>query len=138
MRERQAVAGMPENIELARGQQAMQFRHDRYGNERAAVGMEQQGWALYVTKPRRQVRAHQDAERLQDGLARPLLLLGGKPRPAFGAERVLMKAIGHESVGPALHAPFVELFAPDLHALDRGAEMGAVAYRERGDALRPG
>src|SRR5215831_7646443 len=104
MRERQAVPGMPENIELAGGQQAMQFRHDRYGNERAAVGMEQQSWALYLTESRRQVGAHQDSERLQDRLARPSLLLAGEPGPALGAERAVMKAIGHEGVGPALHA----------------------------------
>src|SRR5882762_6480040 len=116
MRKRQAMPGMPENIELAGGQQTMQFRHDRYGNERTAVGVEQQSWALYFTEPWRQVGADQDPERLQDRLARPPLLRAGEPCPALAAERAVMKAIRHEGVGPALHTTLVELLLPSLHA----------------------
>src|SRR5437763_15895635 len=82
MRERQPVPGMPENIELAAGQQSMQFRHDRYGNERAAVGMEQQSWAVYFTEARRQVGVDQNTARLQDRPARPLLLMSSEHGPA--------------------------------------------------------
>src|SRR5437899_8607126 len=137
MRERQAVPGMPENIELAGGQQAMQFRHDRYGNERAAIRMEQQSWALYFTETRREIGAHQDAKRVENRLARPLLLLGREPRPALGSERAVVKAIGHESIGPTLHPACVELLLPSLHALDGSAEMGAVADRQARNAIRP-
>ena len=64
-------------------------------------------------------------------------LLAGEPDELLSRQRAVMEAIGQEGVGPRLHPARVELALPGLDALDRGAEMGAVADGERGDLLGP-
>ena len=48
-----------------------------------------------------------------------------------------MEAVAHEDVGPAFHAALIELAPPFIDALDRGAEMPAIADGQRRDALGP-
>ena len=124
------MARVAEHIQLGVRQAAMQFGGDSDGNERAAVGVQQQHGAGDVLQPRRQVRANENAERVEDGGARPFFLLGGEPGPAFGRQRVVVEPVAHENVGPALFPAFIQLAAPDIDALDRRAEMGAVAHRD--------
>ena len=64
-------------------------------------------------------------------------LLPGEPGELLGRQRTVVEAIGQEGVGPRLYPARVELAPPRLDALDRGAEMGAVADGERGDAIGP-
>ena len=51
--------------------------------------------------------------------------------PAFAAQTSIVEAILHEDVRPAAHPALGELAPPRLDALDRGAEMGAIADGER-------